>query len=139
MRSGSMAWLLHTAGYKTEILEGGYKAFRRWGSSLFGAHWNLRILTGYTGQWKTEVLQELKTLGAQVIDLEDLAAHRGSSFGGLGKGVQPSTEQFQNRLIEELTQMDPDLPLGWKMRASASGNVTCQTFLRSNERKSVGA
>ena len=111
MRSGSMAWLLHTAGYRTEVLEGGYKAFRKWGSSLFRAHWNLRILTGYTGSGKTEVLQELKALGAQVIDLEDLAAHRGSSFGGLGKGVQPSTEQFQNRLIKALTKMDPELSL----------------------------
>lgn len=111
MRSGSMAWLLQTAGYQAELLDGGYKAFRKWGSSFFRAEWNLRILTGYTGSGKTEVLQELKALGAQVIDLEGLAAHRGSSFGGLGKEAQPSTEHFQNLLIEALTQMDPELPL----------------------------
>jgi tRNA 2-selenouridine synthase len=64
------------------------------------------VLSGSTGSGKTEVLQALGDLGEQIIDLEALANHKGSVFGGLGKGPQPTTEQFQNDLFEALLHLD---------------------------------
>jgi tRNA 2-selenouridine synthase len=107
MRSGSMAWLLTTAGYSCQVLEGGYKAFRRWSSEIFARSYNLMVVGGLTGSGKTERLQLLKSQGEQVVDLEALAGHRGSSFGHLGLGPQPTCEHFSNLLASELSRMDP--------------------------------
>jgi tRNA 2-selenouridine synthase len=64
------------------------------------------VLTGKTGSGKTEILHSLKQKGAQIIDLEGISQHRGSSFGALGMEPQPSQEQFENRLFEELNALD---------------------------------
>lgn len=98
MRSGSVAWLLRTYGYDVATLEGGYKAFRRWVLNQLEAPPELRVLGGSTGAGKTEILLELQKLGEPVIDLEDLANHRGSAFGGLLMPAQPPQEHFENRL-----------------------------------------
>jgi tRNA 2-selenouridine synthase len=96
MRSGSMGWLLETAGFQVQLLEGGYKAFRRWVRSTLAAYRPILILGGMTGTGKTAVLAALAELGEQVLDLEALASNRGSSYGSLGLPPQPSTEQFEN-------------------------------------------
>lgn len=106
MRSASMATLLETAGFKTLVIRGGYKAYRNWGGTFFRSPWNLMILTGHTGSAKTEILHELKKQGEQILDLEDLANHRGSSFGSLGQESQPTTEHFQNLIAQELSTLD---------------------------------
>ncbi len=106
MRSQSMAWLFETVGKKCMLLEGGYKAFRRAVLSEMELPRELRILSGYTGSGKTEILAELKKLGQQVIDLEALAHHKGSAFGALGQQLQPSTEHFENKLFAELQKAD---------------------------------
>jgi tRNA 2-selenouridine synthase len=111
MRSSSVALLLHTAGFNVSVLEGGYKAYRRWGTQLLEQDWNLRIITGHTGSGKTEVLQQLSSLGQQVLDLEGLANHRGSSFGALGKEAQPSTEHFHNLIVDHLISLSIDRPV----------------------------
>lgn len=102
MRSGAVAWLLDLYGFKVYILDGGYKAFRNWVLQQFETDHPLKIIGGYTGSGKTELLSELKKKGEAVIDLEALANHKGSAFGGIGKGAQPSTEMFENRLALQL-------------------------------------
>ncbi|MEO5908285.1 MAG: tRNA 2-selenouridine(34) synthase MnmH [Ginsengibacter sp.] len=102
MRSEAVAWLLNLFGYKIYVLKGGYKSFRRWALSQFEKKYSLRILGGFTGSGKTEVLTELRKRGKNIIDLEQLANHKGSAFGGLGKEPQPSHEMFENLLAFEL-------------------------------------
>lgn len=104
MRSGSMAWLLSTAGFKVYVLKKGYKNFRNHVLNTFQKDFKLTILGGMTGSGKTEILHYLKQKNAQVIDLEGLANHKGSAFGI--NGTQPSTEMFENLLFSELSKLD---------------------------------
>ncbi len=102
MRSGAVAWLLDLYGFKVYTLKGGYKSFRKWAQAQFEKKYIINILGGYTGSGKTELLQELKRIGHTVIDLENLANHKGSAFGGLGQPEQPGQEMFENLLAFEL-------------------------------------
>lgn len=102
MRSGSVAWLLELYGIKVFTLKGGYKAFRKYVLESFSKQYNLLILGGKTGSAKTLVLEKLAALNEQVINLEKLAAHKGSAFGALGENMQPSQEQFENELATAL-------------------------------------
>ncbi|MEO6683316.1 MAG: tRNA 2-selenouridine(34) synthase MnmH [Ginsengibacter sp.] len=104
MRSETVAWLLSLYGYDIYVLKGGYKTFRRWTLKQFEKEYQFKILGGYTGSGKTEVLKEIKKEGASVVDLEGLANHRGSSFGSLGQYAQPSQEMFENLLALELSR-----------------------------------
>jgi len=106
MRSDAVAWLLNLYGYKVFLLKGGYKAFRRWALMQFEKKYPLRVLGGFTGSGKTEVLRELKERGKTVIDLEGLANHKGSAFGSLGGDAQPSHEMFENLLAIELWEIE---------------------------------
>ncbi len=106
MRSESFAWLLQTAGLSAETLEGGYKAYRGHLLSAFQNPLPLIVVGGETGSGKTAILQALAELGEQIIDLEALACHRGSAFGGIGLGRQPSSEQFQNDLYTQWRSID---------------------------------
>ena len=106
MRSRSMTWLLETSGIQATMLIGGYKAFRKLAHESFLHDWKLNVVSGLTGAGKTRVLELLKSAGEQVIDLERLANHRGSAFGGIGQAIQPSTEQFENLLFQQLDVVD---------------------------------
>jgi tRNA 2-selenouridine synthase len=106
MRSGSFAWLLQTAGMQVNTLQKGYKAYRNEVLRLMGEPMKLIILSGKTGSGKSETLREIARLGEQVVDLETLAHHKGSSFGALGQLPQPSVEQFENDLHRALSQLD---------------------------------
>lgn len=101
MRSASMAWLMKTAGLQAVCLKGGYKAFRSWVLTERQPMHGLRVIGGLTGCGKTRMLQSLKKRGAQVLDLEALASHRGSSYGSLGISQQPTNEQFENMIAWE--------------------------------------
>ncbi|MEB3158067.1 MAG: tRNA 2-selenouridine(34) synthase MnmH [Synechococcus sp.] len=103
MRSNSMAWLAAQMDLQTLVLEGGYKTYRHWVLDQFGSPWPVKLLGGRTGSGKTDLLLALAQRRVAVIDLEGLAHHRGSSFGGLGLPEQPSTEHYENRLAEALT------------------------------------
>jgi tRNA 2-selenouridine synthase len=103
IRSNTMAWVLSSAGMEVYLLDGGYKSFRHWCLSLFERAWPLMVVSGKTGAGKTEVLKELQRLGEAAIDMEGLANHRGSAFGGLGLGDQPTQEMFENRLAWALS------------------------------------
>jgi len=104
MRSAAIAWLLDLYGFKVYLLSGGYKSYRKWALEQFQKDYNLYVVGGYTGGDKTGVLQELKKLQEPVVDLEAIASHKGSAFGGLGMPVQPSQEHFENLLALELNE-----------------------------------
>lgn len=106
MRSSSMAWLFETVGFQTYTLVGGYKAYRKYLLDSFLKDANIIVLGGMTGSGKTEILQHLKEKGEQVIDLEKIAHHKGSSFGFIGETSQPSTEFFANLIFEEWKKFD---------------------------------
>ena len=102
MRSISMSWLLEKIGYKSFKLEGGYKSYRKWVLNSFQDERKIILIGGKTGTGKTKILKNLIRNNYQVIDLENLANHRGSSFGGLGMTSQPTNEQFENLIAEKL-------------------------------------
>lgn len=106
MRSESFAWLLRTADMDIATLEGGYKAYRNHILESLAQPIQLLIVGGETGSGKTDILKSLAELGEQIIDLEALAHHKGSSFGGIGQAVQPSTEQFHNNLHADWRKLD---------------------------------
>ena len=98
MRSAGVAWLLDLYGFNVYTLTGGYKSFRRWCVAQFGLEYAFRVIGGFTGSGKTLILEALRAEGQRVIDLEALAAHKGSVFGHLGEPPQPTQEMFENRL-----------------------------------------
>jgi len=108
MRSASMGWLLETAGFRISLLKGGYKAYRTYIRENLVAGRKFIILGGLTGSGKTLWLKKLAGYGEPVVDLERLANHRGSVFGGIGLGAQPTNEQFENDLFLELLSFQPD-------------------------------
>ena len=106
MRSGAMAWALDLYGFEVYLLKGGYKHYRRWVRQQFENAYHLIVLGGMTGSGKTKILHQLRSAGEQIIDLEALAQHQGSSFGTMNKMVQPSQEQFENNLASDLMGLD---------------------------------
>lgn len=105
MRSAAIAWLLDLYGFKVYTLQGGYKSYRNFMLSLFSNLYNIRIIGGNTGSGKTKVLNELKNLNEYVLDLEEIANHKGSAFGNLNNREQPKQEHFENLAAESLFQV----------------------------------
>jgi tRNA 2-selenouridine synthase len=112
MRSEIMSWILGMAGFEIFRLKGGYKVYRKLTYEAVRQKRDYLVLGGKTGVGKTDLLHHLKKLGESTIDLEDLARHKGSSFGGIGKDPQPSIEQFENLLAEEFFRI-PDSKEIW--------------------------
>lgn len=108
MRSGAMAWALDLYGFEVYLIEGGYKNYRRWSAAQFEKSYQLTILGGMTGSGKTRLLHQLQAMGEQIIDLEELAQHQGSSYGTMNKMVQPTQEQFENNFAFQLNKLDPE-------------------------------
>ena len=108
MRSRSFAQHLVDNGFgQVYIIESGYKAFRKYALRAFEEDARLIILGGYTGSAKTELLKQIDgEFGYQVIDLEELANHRGSAFGGIGQAPQPTVEQFENNVFWKWKDLD---------------------------------
>ena len=111
MRSAAMAWALDLYGFDVYTIRGGYKTFRRWVLRQFNHPYVLSVVGGMTGSGKTRVLSRLRESGEQTIDLEDLAQHRGSTYGTLNRLIQPSQEQFENNLAIQLHACDSQRPI----------------------------
>ena len=106
-RSGAAAHILREIGWKADTLEGGYKAYRRWVVQQLEEipqqlEW--RVIHGPTGSGKSRLLSALKAAGAQVLDLEHLAAHRGSVLGNLPGRPQPSQKMFESLLLQKISE-----------------------------------
>ena len=106
MRSANFCQILGMAKVRTHQLEGGYKVYRERALASYNVPMVLHVIGGYTGSGKSAILHALRDRGEQVIDLEGLANHKGSAFGGLMMPPQPTTEQFQNALFEKLLALD---------------------------------
>lgn len=123
-RSDSMSWLLDFAGFEVLVLNGGYKTFRQYILEYFEKNrFQIIILGGHTGAGKTHVLNALKAMGEQVIDLEGIAHHKGSAFGALGEQPQPSVEQFENELVLAFSSIDPHKRVWLENESRAIGKV----------------
>jgi tRNA 2-selenouridine synthase len=105
MRSNSFGWLLNTAGLQSRILEGGYKAYRNRVLKQFGEPYKLILLGGATGSGKTEILKQLQG-HIPMLDLEGLAHHKGSAFGGIGQPAQLPQQLFENSFYNDLKLID---------------------------------
>ena len=105
MRSNSFGWLLNTAGLETQIMEGGYKAYRNHVLKQFEKNHKILLLGGATGSGKTEILKCLKQ-DIPILDLEGLAHHKGSAFGGIGQPAQLPQQLFENSFYNDLKEVD---------------------------------
>lgn len=109
-RSGALAEILRRVGWPAEQLEGGYKRYRSWVMEELKsrpARMSLAMIAGKTGTGKTRLLHALRECGAQILDLEGLANHRGSVFGGMrGGSGQPSQRMFESNLLAALCGLD---------------------------------
>lgn len=110
-RSRSLATFLSEIGWSVTLLEGGYKAYRQEvirSLEILPSNFRFRVLNGYTGSGKTRVLQALEQAGAQVLDLEGLANHKGSVFGRELDLSQPPQKHFETLLLDRLRQFRPE-------------------------------
>lgn len=137
MRSNRMAWLFEQIGLNCTVLEGGYKAYRNIVLQRFSEVKSLIVIDGSTGSGKTDILHALKEEGEQVLDLEGLANHKGSAFGNIGLGKQPSSHQFQNDLHHELGILNPEKRIWIEREGLTIGNVYLPQPLWENMRDST--
>jgi len=124
-RSGSMVHILARVGWPVIQLDGGYKAYRAHVSAALEAPPALdwRVICGTTGSGKSRLLETLHGIGAQVLDLERLAAHRGSVLGNLPSEPQPSQKMFESRIWNTLRHFDPALPVFVESESKKVGNL----------------
>ncbi len=123
LRSAYFCQFVGAAQIRATPLEGGYKAYRQFVMEMFERPLRLITIGGCTGSGKTELLRNLSDAGEQVLDLEALAHHKGSVFGGLLQQPQPTTEQFQNNLFEALYVLDLSRPVWVEDESIAIGRI----------------
>jgi tRNA 2-selenouridine synthase len=112
MRSQLFAEHLHKNGFaEISVITGGYKAYRNFVLHSFEKPLKLKIIGGYTGSGKTYIIRHFRRDGLQIVDLEELARHKGSAFGHIGQQNQPTAEQFENNLFEVWQKLDHSQPI----------------------------
>lgn len=139
LRSGSMVTWLRLVGWDAQQLAGGYKSFRHHVLAQLEAlcpQLQLRVVSGTTGSAKTRVLQALAAQGAQVLDLEDCARHKGSLLGALPGVAQPSQKAFDTRVVSVLESIDPSRPLYVEGESAKIGRLTLPLTLLARMRAS---
>ena len=125
-RSASMTAWFRMIGWKACQLEGGYKVYRHHvleRLAVLPGQFGFRVLAGLTGSGKTRLLRALAGCGAQVLDLEDLARHRGSLLGSLPGEAQPSQKGFDTHLLQALERLDPARPVFVEAESRKIGQV----------------
>jgi tRNA 2-selenouridine synthase len=137
-RSESLAVWLNLMGWRAGQLEGGYKTYRRSVLAELASlpqQFQYIVLTGATGSGKTRLLRALEHAGAQVLDLEGLAAHRGSLLGAVKGETQPSQKAFETALSDVLRRIDPERPVFVEAESRAIGRVMLpEALLRTMHR-----
>ncbi|WP_426112729.1 tRNA 2-selenouridine(34) synthase MnmH [Massilia sp. PWRC2] len=137
-RSGSLALVLAKIGWPVIQLDGGYKAYRAAVSAELAAPPALdwRVICGTTGSGKSRLLEVLDSLGAQVLDLEQLAAHRGSVLGHLPSQPQPAQKMFETRVWDKLRHFDPARPVFVESESKKVGDLRVPDALMTAMRAS---
>jgi tRNA 2-selenouridine synthase len=126
-RSGSLSLVLGQIGFKVNLIEGGYKAFR---AAIVEdipkrvAPLQFKVISGPTGSGKTRLLYALAAEGAQVLDLEDLACHRSSVLGHIPGQPQPSQKRFDTLVWQTLRSFDPARPVFVESESRKVGNLS---------------
>ena len=136
-RSGTLAWFLDQIGFRTHVVQGGYKAFReqvRAQLQTLPARLDFTVIAGRTGSGKTRLLQALADAGAQVLDLEALAKHRGSVLGGLEHEPQPTQKAFDTAVWHALHGFDPAHPVFVESESRKIGTLAVPEALLSRMR-----
>jgi tRNA 2-selenouridine synthase len=138
-RSGAMAHILAQVGWQVGRLEGGYKNYRRHVLAelqQLPALFSFRVICGATGSGKSRILRVLRERGAQVLDLEHLAQHRGSLLGNLPEAEQPSQKMFETRLWDALRRFDAQHPVFVEAESRKIGTLALPDALLEKVRAS---
>lgn len=125
-RSNAMATVLSQVGWRPTVVAGGYRTYRRRVTEALydtPAAFRVVLLDGFTSSAKTEILGRLADLGAQILDLEGLADHRGSLFGGHAARAQPGQKLFESRLLNAIEALDPARPVVVEAESSKIGEI----------------
>jgi tRNA 2-selenouridine synthase len=131
-RSGTLAWFLAQIGFRTTVLKGGYKAFREQVREQLGTlplQFDYVVIAGRTGSGKTRLLHALAEAGAQALDLEGLARHRGSVLGGLPHEPQPTQKAFETGVWTALSAFDRSRPVYVESESRKIGQLQVPTAL----------
>ena len=139
LRSGSMVTWLRLVGWDAQQMAGGYKAFRGHVISQLDElvpRMQMRVLCGATGSAKTRVLHALEQSGAQVLDLEGYANHKGSLLGNLPGIEQPSQKRFETLIAEQLESFDLSRPVYLEGESAKIGRLGVPLVLVEYMRKS---
>ena len=138
-RSGSLSLILDQIGFRTTLVEGGYKAFRAAVVADIpaqAARLDFQVVCGTTGSGKTRLLHALAAQGAQVLDLEGLANHRSSVLGAIPGVAQPTQKRFDTLIWDCLRRFDASRPVFVESESKKVGNVAIPTRLVECMRKS---
>lgn len=113
-RSGAMTHILRQIGFAAEKLDGGYKSYRHHvlrQLQTLPPKFSFRVVCGLTGSGKSRLLAVLQQVGAQVLDLEEIARHRGSVLGDMPETAQPTQKNFDSQVLARLESFDPSVPV----------------------------
>jgi len=125
-RSGSLGLVLAETGWQTTLIEGGYKTYRAHVVSTLkdrSSRCSFIVLNGFTGAGKTLLLRALAKIGEQTLDLEELASHKGSVFGGDPESPQPAQKRFESLLYDRLSRFDESRPVFLEAESSKIGRL----------------
>ena len=139
-RSGALALVLSQIGFEVRVLQGGYRAFRQHIVSVLeqaSDGLQFQVLCGKTGSGKSRLLHTLEQAGAQVLDLEGLACHRGSVLGALPSVPQPSQKRFETLLWQALTALKRDEPVFVESESRLVGQLRLPQALLEHIRRSA--
>lgn len=131
-RSGALATVLEHIGFRVSLLDGGYREYRRAVIAelqTLPGRFDYRVVCGPTGSGKSRMLQVLRDRGAQVLDLEALANHRGSVLGLVPGSPQPGQKQFESRVWDALRHFDPARPVYVESESKKVGDLRVPEML----------
>ena len=139
-RSNSLALVLDQIGFRVHRLEGGYQHYRRAvvaALDVLPQQFEYRVVCGTTGSGKSRLLQLLRAQGAQVIDLEALANHRGSVLGLVPGEHQPGQKRFESRVWDALRRLEPARPVYIESESKKVGDLRVPQALVERMRASA--